>query len=328
MTFIPKVFEVQGLVSVAYLWDEASLLPPGAELRAKTRAKLVSIMPEFGGFWYEGCKCYNAEARRYCRKPVGPRQGLFKPEDERKWHFHPCERGDIQFWKFRIGVDDTYSKLEGVIWQAAGYLLGDHPDSPYWPWTFQKHFPTEKSQTKYFDALIESETWFIFDVVYKRNEDLGDFTFTYVKNASKGPNIPMYPTPTGHMKACDPPLFPTSVLQMDPDSKLKKHSTCGSEKAHPDGGCILEAPSPPSTPDSSTKLDWLQDEFEALNVQGTRDTSESCSRHDVEGRIRQWKTQGLEEAIESLKFSIQAVEEMKNKLVKELRQLQEMAYVQ
>ncbi|CAM6111908.1 unnamed protein product [Calypogeia fissa] len=243
MTFIPKVFEVQGLVSVAYLWDEVSLLPPGAELRAKTRAKVVSIMPEFGGFWYEGYKCYSAEARRYCRKPVGQRQGLFKPEDERKWHFHPCERGDIQFWRFKIGVDDTYSKLEGVIWQAAGYLLGDHLDSPYWPLTFQKHFPTEKSQTKYFDALIKSETWFIFDVVYKRNEDLGDFTFTYMKNASKGPNIPMYPTPTGHMKACHPPLFPTSVLQMDPDSKLKKHNTCGSEKAHPDGECILEAPS-------------------------------------------------------------------------------------
>ncbi|CAM6100695.1 unnamed protein product [Calypogeia fissa] len=276
MTFIPKVFEVDGLVSVAYLRDEASLLPPGAELRAKTRVELVSIMPEFGGFWYDGCKWYNAAARRYYRRPVGPRQGLFKPKDERKWHFHPCEQGDIQFWRFRIGVDDTDSKLEGVIWQAAGYLLGD-PDSPYWPLTFQEHFPTEKIQNKYFDALIESETWFIFDVVYKRNEDLGDFTFTYVKNASKGSNIPMYLTPTGQ---------------------------------------------------SDRKLDWLQDEFEALNVQGTGDTSASCSRRDAEGRIREWKTQGLEEAIETLKFSIQAVEKMKNKLVKKLRQLEEMAYVQ
>ncbi|CAM6094906.1 unnamed protein product [Calypogeia fissa] len=97
MTFIPKVFEVSGLVTLAFLRDEAALLPNGAELRGTTRAKLVAVIPEFNSYWYEGCKIYDTKQRRYCRKPVGPRSGLYTMEEQESTHRFECERGDTMF---------------------------------------------------------------------------------------------------------------------------------------------------------------------------------------------------------------------------------------
>ncbi|CAM6085550.1 unnamed protein product [Calypogeia fissa] len=113
MIFIPKIFEVSGLVTLAFLRDEAALLPDGGELRATTRAKLVDIIPEFNNYWYEGCKVYDTDHRRYCRKPVGPRAGLFTVDQQEIAHHFLCERGDTLFWRFKIGVDDNESYLSG-----------------------------------------------------------------------------------------------------------------------------------------------------------------------------------------------------------------------
>ncbi|CAM6107021.1 unnamed protein product [Calypogeia fissa] len=135
MTFIPKVFEVSGLVTLAFLRDEATLLPDGVELRATTRAKVVAIIPEFNTYWYEGCKRYDTEQRRYCRQPVEPRAGLFTMEEPHPTHRFLCERGDTMFWRFRIGVNDDDSCLEGVIAQAAAYVLSKG-DRPLWPHHF------------------------------------------------------------------------------------------------------------------------------------------------------------------------------------------------
>ncbi|CAM6089075.1 unnamed protein product [Calypogeia fissa] len=97
MTFIPKVFEVDGLVTLAFLRDEATLLPDGAELRGTTRAQLVVVIPEFNSYWYEGCKIYDPDERRYCRKLVGPRAGLFIGEEQESTHQFLCECGDTMF---------------------------------------------------------------------------------------------------------------------------------------------------------------------------------------------------------------------------------------
>ncbi|CAM6087141.1 unnamed protein product [Calypogeia fissa] len=81
MTFIPKVLEVDGLVTLAFLQDEVAFLLDGTELRGTTRAQLVAVIPEFNSYWYEGCKIYDTDQHCYCRKPMGPRAGLFTSEE-------------------------------------------------------------------------------------------------------------------------------------------------------------------------------------------------------------------------------------------------------
>ncbi|CAM6081483.1 unnamed protein product [Calypogeia fissa] len=183
MTFIPKIFEASGLVTLAFLRDEAALLLDGGELRATTRAKLVDIIPEFNSYWYEGCKVYDRDHRRYCRTPVRPRAGLFTVDQQETAHCFLCERGDTLFWRFRIGVDDNESRLEGVICQATAYVLSEG-DRPLWPHHFQTKYPHPDQQAEFFKAKEASGTWFVFDVVYKKYEEFGDFTLSSLMPSS------------------------------------------------------------------------------------------------------------------------------------------------
>ncbi|CAM6127892.1 unnamed protein product [Calypogeia fissa] len=162
MTFIPKVFEVSGLVTLAFLQD--ALLPNGAKLRGTTRTKLVAVIPEFNSYWYEGCKIYDTEQRCYCRKPVGPRAGLYTMDEQESTHRFECELGDTMFWRFRIAVDDNESRLEGIIDQAAAYVLSEG-DRPLWPHHFQAKYPHPEQQAEFFKAKVDFGTWFRFHVV-------------------------------------------------------------------------------------------------------------------------------------------------------------------
>ncbi|CAM6104688.1 unnamed protein product [Calypogeia fissa] len=241
MTFIPKVFEVSGLVTLAFLRDESTLLSDGVELRATTRAKLVTVIPEFNSYWYEGCNLYDTDQRCYCRKLVGPRAGLFTMGEHKSTHRFLCERGDSMFWRFRIVVDDNECRLEGVICQATAYVLLEG-DRPLWPHHFQSKYPHLEQQAEFCKAKVEAGTWFVFDVVYKKFEDFGDFTFTYAKYPSQTENTPVFPRPDGRSKWVNPPLFPTPILQMDPSSSLKKHVLCGKDLPPTNGECTLDPP--------------------------------------------------------------------------------------
>ncbi|CAM6129756.1 unnamed protein product [Calypogeia fissa] len=152
MTFTPKVYKVNGLVTLAFLRDEVALLPDGGELRATTRAKLDAIIPEFNTYWYEGCKIYDRELSRYCRKLVGPRAGLFTAEDQQSTHRFHCERGDTMFWRFKIGVHDNQNCLEGLISQATTYVLSEG-DRPLWPHHFQDKYPHPQQQGEVWDLV-------------------------------------------------------------------------------------------------------------------------------------------------------------------------------
>ncbi|CAM6125227.1 unnamed protein product [Calypogeia fissa] len=328
MTFIPKVFKVSGLVTLTFLRDEAALLPDGAELRATTRAKLVVVIPEFNSYWYEGCKIYDTDQHHYCRKPVGPRARLFTGEEKESTHRFFCERGDTMFWRFKICVDDNKSRLEGVIAQAVAYVLSEG-DCPLWPHHFQSKYPHPDQQAEFFKAKEASGTWFVFDVVYKKCEDIGDFTFTYAKYPSQTESTHVFPRPDGRTKWVNPPLFPTTILQMDLESSVKTHVLAGKDFANTNGECTLDPPEEyvlcPEGEDEclgsfEAKDNCIETKFERLNLTNPGVLSTNA------GRVAQWKTEGLEEAIQSLKTTIQGLENLKNSLVVQLRLLQEKAF--
>ncbi|CAM6102830.1 unnamed protein product [Calypogeia fissa] len=218
-TSIPKIFEVSGLVNLAFLRDEAAPLPDGGELRATTQAKLVAIIPEFNNYWYEGCK------------------------------------------------------IEG--------------DKPLWPHHFQSKYPHPDQQAEFFKAKEASGTWLVFDVVYKKCEEFGDFTFTYAKFPSQTENTHVFPRPDGQTKWVNPALFPTTILQMDPSSSVKKHVLAGKDLPRTNGECTLDPPEEyvlcPKAKDEcgglfEVKDNCLQSEFDALNLNNTGGLSTNCGR--------------------------------------------------
>ncbi|CAM6087212.1 unnamed protein product [Calypogeia fissa] len=136
----------------------------------------------------------------------------------------------------------------------------------------------------------------------------------------------VFPRPDGCTKWGNPAIFPWSILQMDPSSSVKKNVLAGKDFANTNGECTLDPLEeyllcPEAEDESEEKDACLQSEFDALNLNNTGDLSTNT------GRVAQWKTEGLEEAIQSLKTTIQGLENLKNKLVVQLRQLQEKAFV-
>ncbi|CAM6087140.1 unnamed protein product [Calypogeia fissa] len=116
---------------------------------------------------------------------------------------------------------------------------------------------------------------------------------------------------------------------MDPESSIKKHILAGKDFANTNGECTLDPPKEyvllPEAKDEclgsfEAKDKCIETEFDALNLNNTGILSTNV------GRVAQWKTEGLEEAIQSLKTTIQGLENLKNSLVVQLRQLQEKAF--
>ncbi|CAM6126541.1 unnamed protein product [Calypogeia fissa] len=114
---------------------------------------------------------------------------------------------------------------------------------------------------------------------------------------------------------------------MDPSSSVKKHVLAGKDFANTNGECTVDPLEEyvlclevEDEGLSEVKDNCLQSEFDALNLNNTGGLSTNC------GRVAQWKTEGLEEAIQSLKSTIQGLENLKNSLVVQLRQLQEKAF--
>ncbi|CAM6099671.1 unnamed protein product [Calypogeia fissa] len=116
---------------------------------------------------------------------------------------------------------------------------------------------------------------------------------------------------------------------MDPSSSVKKHVLAGEDLQSTNGECILDPPKEyvlqPDAQDEcignfQAKDNCLETEFDALNLTGKLSSNS--------GRVALWKTEGLEEAIQSLKIAIQGLENLKNSLVVQLKQLQEKAFDQ
>ncbi|CAM6089429.1 unnamed protein product [Calypogeia fissa] len=116
---------------------------------------------------------------------------------------------------------------------------------------------------------------------------------------------------------------------MDPSSSVKNHVLAGKDFANTNGECTIDPLEEyvlcPEAEDEcggsfEVKDNCLQSEFDALNLNNTGGLSSNC------GRVAQWKIEGLEEAIQSLKTTIQGLENLKNSLVVQLRQLQEKAF--
>ncbi|CAM6087729.1 unnamed protein product [Calypogeia fissa] len=117
--------------------------------------------------------------------------------------------------------------------------------------------------------------------------------------------------------------------KMDPESFVKKHVLAGKDFANTNGKCTLDQPEEyvlcPEAKDEclcsfEAKDNCIETEFDALNLNNTSVLSTNV------GQVAQWKTEGLEEAIQSLKNTIQGLENLKNSLVVQLRQLQEKAF--
>ncbi|CAM6089074.1 unnamed protein product [Calypogeia fissa] len=116
---------------------------------------------------------------------------------------------------------------------------------------------------------------------------------------------------------------------MDPESFVKKHVLARKDFANTNGECTLDPPEEyvlrPKAEDEclgsfEAKDNCIETEFVALNLNNVVVLSTNV------GRVVQWKTEGLEEAIQSLKTTIQGLENLKNSLVMQLRQLQEKVF--
>ncbi|CAM6092647.1 unnamed protein product [Calypogeia fissa] len=101
-------------------------------------------------------------------------------------------------------------------------------------------YPHPEQQAEFFKAKVDSGIWFRFHVVYKNLEEYEDFTFTYTKYPSQTENTHVFPTPNGRTKWVNPPLFPTTILQMDPESSFKKHVLAGKDLQNTNGQITLD----------------------------------------------------------------------------------------
>ncbi|CAM6094907.1 unnamed protein product [Calypogeia fissa] len=103
---------------------------------------------------------------------------------------------------------------------------------------------------------------------------------------------------------------------MDPESSFKKHVLAGKDLQSTNGQITLDPPQEYMLRREADDLclgsievkdNCLQTEFDALNLNNTGVLNG--------GRVAQWKTEGLEAAIQTLKTTIQGVENLKNSLV-------------
>lgn len=119
---LPLVHSRRMFTSIEALKREAATLPIGTSRLRTVRAKVLSINPENEEWWYSGCRLFDSERNRYCRKPV-PDNGVVQAEDDGVNHVGPC-KGKRLFWQFGLTLGGGVESVDVRIGNAGAYLLG------------------------------------------------------------------------------------------------------------------------------------------------------------------------------------------------------------
>lgn len=291
-----KSFVIDGLVDLAYLDEESALIGKGNEMRATAHAKVDRIMPDFNNYTYIGCNQYIAVENRHCRKEVGCKRGLFCDEDVVCRHSNPCMvKNSEHFWRFKLVLADNYRRLEPLIWQAASDLLGK-PEFPFSATKFRGLSPFNQKQI--LDSVLDH--WFYFDLLYKHSfeQGFGEWTILRVKTTRSTLTLTSGPNMSGASEVADHPLQPVLISPSTPHVQfpIATADTLVDSLGHRlaiiklDSGVVRGSPS---------------------HIEG----NDNCRR--TRHPTNTWRS-----AIDSIKSAIQGVEDVKLKLVKDLRALE------
>lgn len=114
--------EEQSLLELEALASQASM---GAKFRVFTRALPSTIIPDsMGAYTFKGCTHYIARTRRFCKRLVGVRRGLFAENATKKSHAGPCSVEGTHFYRFIVELQDGSGTIFAVIGDSVAYLLG------------------------------------------------------------------------------------------------------------------------------------------------------------------------------------------------------------
>src|SRR5450759_195330 len=112
------------MMTIAELHKELWSKAVGKRLFIKIHATVKSIHQYDDDWWYKGCRFFDNQQNRYCRKATSMRYCM-RNEDDGVGHSGPCVWSK-KFWRLGLIFSDDSGQLIAEIWGAAAYLFGQN----------------------------------------------------------------------------------------------------------------------------------------------------------------------------------------------------------